>query len=191
MKHCSHGVCTSNSVRNPERLWVPFVKPWIDFSRCKRWVFLCGRKGFKPSNVTKDTYICDLHFRDGEILDWKINFALEPLKVGINKFMKIDEKRDSRARKREMAQSSNEPRALSEGAKVYKRKSEAPKPAKILLMPYGASPTKKINLSIDLPDPNKGRLTFLEFTHTKYFMKFFLKLQFKITRVIKNFNFKK
>jgi len=30
--------------------------------KCKRWVNACRREGFNLSNVTKDTYICSLHF---------------------------------------------------------------------------------------------------------------------------------
>ena len=30
--------------------------------KTKKWMHACGRKGFKIGNITKDTYICLLHF---------------------------------------------------------------------------------------------------------------------------------
>ena len=43
-----------------------FPKPHgKDTEKCLRWVESCGRKYFTIKNVTKDTYMCSLHFVGG------------------------------------------------------------------------------------------------------------------------------
>lgn len=42
--------------------FIPFPKPHRDLEKCKRWAINCGREGFTTDRVTKDTYICSLHF---------------------------------------------------------------------------------------------------------------------------------
>ena len=80
--HCCWGKCHSNSSRTSADIrFLPFPKPWIDLDRAKRWLHLCGREDFTLDNITKNTYICSLHFNvAGELsLDWKVNKSLEPV----------------------------------------------------------------------------------------------------------------
>lgn len=85
-KHCCWGKCNSDS-RYPERLpketyFIRFPKPgrirdnmteWeknqakLKTEKAKRWQYLCGRKDFQNlKQITKDTYICSLHFVGGK-----------------------------------------------------------------------------------------------------------------------------
>uniref|UniRef100_A0A8C6SJG8 THAP-type domain-containing protein n=2 Tax=Neogobius melanostomus TaxID=47308 RepID=A0A8C6SJG8_9GOBI len=70
-KHCCFGVCRSDS-RYGHRdhmkgvVFIPFPKPRRALEKCERWVRACKREGFKAENVTKDTYICSLHFVGGK-----------------------------------------------------------------------------------------------------------------------------
>ena len=84
VKHCCYGLCTSDS-RYPDRLppetkFFPFAKPGVikdgmtafekkkenmKSQRAKKWIHASGRKEFTSlSQITKDTYICSLHFID-------------------------------------------------------------------------------------------------------------------------------
>ncbi|XP_077996416.1 uncharacterized protein LOC144449712 [Glandiceps talaboti] len=69
-KHCCYGVCRSDS-RYSDRdhmkdvFFIPFPKPTKDFEKCRRWTKSCRRDNFGPENVSKDTYICSLHFIGG------------------------------------------------------------------------------------------------------------------------------
>ena len=83
-KHCSSGLCKSDS-RYPESMpvgiyFITFAKvgkikdgmtEWEknkqnEFTeKAKKWVQACGRKGFTIDKITKDTYICSLHFVGG------------------------------------------------------------------------------------------------------------------------------
>ena len=81
-KHCSWGLCTSDS-RYPDKLkdgvfFIRFCKPgrvkddmtnWqkeqekMKTEKAKRWLHACGRKNFShTSDIKKDSYICSLHF---------------------------------------------------------------------------------------------------------------------------------
>ncbi|XP_041858672.1 uncharacterized protein LOC121650918 [Melanotaenia boesemani] len=70
-KHCCFGVCRSDS-RYSDRehmkgvFFIPFPKPGREPEKCQRWVRACKREGFTEKNVTKDTYICSLHFLGGK-----------------------------------------------------------------------------------------------------------------------------
>lgn len=81
-KHCSHGLCQSDSRKDPSIKFAIFPKPRFGKERVKLWVELCGRKNFKESDVTKDTYICELHFDKDIDLNYKTNQELEPYPVG-------------------------------------------------------------------------------------------------------------
>ena len=79
-KHCSWGKCSSDS-RYPKTgvTFIPFPKPNKFPDKAKRWAHLCGRgEAFTCKNITKDTYICSLHFPEGSNLDHKRNPELEP-----------------------------------------------------------------------------------------------------------------
>ncbi|XP_074613320.1 uncharacterized protein LOC141873274 [Acropora palmata] len=74
-KHCSWGRCNMDS-RYPDRMpqslkelqesgqkvFIPFVKPWHDLERCKKWVNACSRKNFTTESITNNSYICALHW---------------------------------------------------------------------------------------------------------------------------------
>ena len=75
MKHCSWGRCNMDS-RYPDRMpkslkelqemdqkvFIPFIKPWHNPERCKKWVNACSRKNFTTKSITKNSYICALHW---------------------------------------------------------------------------------------------------------------------------------
>ena len=71
-KHCCWGDCKSDSRTGcPQGVYFigfgnGFPKPHgKDTEKCLRWVESCGRKYFTIKNVTKDTYMCSLHFVGG------------------------------------------------------------------------------------------------------------------------------
>lgn len=84
-KHCCWGNCQSDS-RYPDKLptrtfFINFPQVGkikdknTDWKNCqekektekaKRCAHKCGRKGFDISKITKDTYICSLHFHGGK-----------------------------------------------------------------------------------------------------------------------------
>ncbi|KAL3873450.1 hypothetical protein ACJMK2_036566 [Sinanodonta woodiana] len=69
-KHCCYGSCRSDSRYQKDGVWFigfgnGFPKPDKEKERCMLWVHNCGRRDFTIKNVTKDTYICSLHFVGG------------------------------------------------------------------------------------------------------------------------------
>ena len=78
-KHCCWGQCNNGS-RYPDRLpnslkeleksgkkaFITFIKPKHDLKRCKCWENECYQKDFSVSNITKDTYICAVHWPGGK-----------------------------------------------------------------------------------------------------------------------------
>ena len=74
-KHCCWGECKSDS-RYPEKLpeslremqesakkiFIPFPKPSQGIDRCQRWITACSRKHFTMNSITRNTYICALHW---------------------------------------------------------------------------------------------------------------------------------
>ena len=72
IKHCSWGNCTTDS-RYPKRwpdslkkleesgrkVFIPFVKP---LEKCRRWIVACSRKFSTEQNISRNTYICALHW---------------------------------------------------------------------------------------------------------------------------------
>ena len=78
-KHCAYGTCTSDSrKKNPNIKFVAFPKPSVNLALSKRWVHLCGRKGFQLKHVQKHSYVCSLHFPPDAVLDTRKNPELEP-----------------------------------------------------------------------------------------------------------------
>ena len=65
-------------MNQPDRCFVPFVKPHFDLKRCRDWIQLCGRF-IPPEKISKNSYICDDHFDLHQVLDWKINPNLKPI----------------------------------------------------------------------------------------------------------------
>lgn len=74
-RHCCWGECNSDS-RYPEKLhkslreliesgqraFIPFAKPSHGIEKCKRWVNACSRHSFTIEKVTRNTFICALHW---------------------------------------------------------------------------------------------------------------------------------
>jgi len=74
-KHCCWGKCKSDS-RYPDKLpkslkelkesgkkfFILFPKPSQDIEKCKRWLVACSREFFTVKNITRNTYICALHW---------------------------------------------------------------------------------------------------------------------------------
>ena len=76
MPTCAWGLCNSDSryglkskKPRPDMEGVkffPFPKPKTQMDRCKAWIKACGRKGFVPASITRNTYVCSKHFHDGK-----------------------------------------------------------------------------------------------------------------------------
>lgn len=44
------------------KIFIPFPKPSQGSERCQRWVNACSREDFTINNITRNTYICALHW---------------------------------------------------------------------------------------------------------------------------------
>ena len=71
-KHCCWADCKSDSRCLDAISKIYFIglgngfpHPVKNLEKCKRWVQNCSRKYFSVANITKDTYICSLHFVGG------------------------------------------------------------------------------------------------------------------------------
>lgn len=74
-KHCCWGECKTDS-RYPDKwpkslkemeqsgkkVFIPFPKPSQDIMKCKRWMLACSRQFFTENSITRNTYICALHW---------------------------------------------------------------------------------------------------------------------------------
>ena len=74
-KHCCWGECKSDA-RYPEKLpkhlqemmaagqkvFLPFPKASQGLEKCQRWVTACSRENFTVKSITRNTYICLLHW---------------------------------------------------------------------------------------------------------------------------------
>ena len=76
---CFFDKCKNNSIKTPERYFVPFVKPHQDIRRCKEWIQLCGRPSIPVDKIKRWTFVCDEHFNGGEVLNPKFNLTLKPI----------------------------------------------------------------------------------------------------------------
>ena len=45
--------------------FIPFPKKKYNLEVSKRWIRLCGREDFNLEKVTRNTYICSMHFVGG------------------------------------------------------------------------------------------------------------------------------
>lgn len=43
-------------------VFIPFSKPSQGLEKCQRWINACSREGFSAEKVTRNTYICALHW---------------------------------------------------------------------------------------------------------------------------------
>ena len=71
-KHCCWADCKSDSRYLDAHSKIYFIglgngfpHPVKNLEKCKRWAQNCSRKYFSVANITKDTYICSLHFVGG------------------------------------------------------------------------------------------------------------------------------
>lgn len=74
VKTCASGVCHNNNKKNPEKIFALFVQiqgRGADIDRAKKWVHLMGRANFDIENVTRQTYVCEDHFPEGVVLDYR------------------------------------------------------------------------------------------------------------------------
>ena len=94
-KHCCWGECKSDS-RYQEKLdealkqmtaegrkpFIPFPKPSQGLEKCQRWIAACSRENFTVKNITRNTYICALHWpgKQGPTPE-----HLDPLKANFTK----------------------------------------------------------------------------------------------------------
>ena len=116
-KHCCWGKCRSDS-RYPEKLakllqemiaaglkaFIPFPKPSQGLEKCQRWILACSREYFTVENITRNTYICALHW-PGE--KGPTDEFPDPLKANFTK--KEKEKASSRKRRSPLARSRTLP----------------------------------------------------------------------------------
>ena len=74
-KHCCWGECKTDSryadkwpkslkelEESGKKVFIPFPKPSRDMAKCKRWLVACLREFFTEKNITRNTYICALHW---------------------------------------------------------------------------------------------------------------------------------
>ena len=74
-KHCCWGECKTDS-RYPDKcpkwlkemdksgkkVFIPFPKPSQGIEKCKQWIVSCSRQFFTEKSITRNTYICALHW---------------------------------------------------------------------------------------------------------------------------------
>jgi hypothetical protein len=74
-KHCCWGKCNSDSryeeklhkslkevKASGQKIFIPFPKPSQGIEKCQRWINACARKHFDIAKITRNTYICALHW---------------------------------------------------------------------------------------------------------------------------------
>ena len=49
-----------------KKVFIPFPKPSQDIAKCKRWLVACSRELLTEKNITRNTYICALHWPGGK-----------------------------------------------------------------------------------------------------------------------------
>ncbi len=76
VKVCFYKDCRSSS-RNSDIQFIPFVKPWKDYDRTRKWIQLCGRV-LPVEKVTRFIWICIKHFPHDADLNWESNVELTP-----------------------------------------------------------------------------------------------------------------
>ena len=78
-KHCCWGECKTDS-RYPDKwpnslkelqqsgkkVFIPFPKPSQDIEKCKCWLVACSRQFFTEEKISRNTYICALHWPRGK-----------------------------------------------------------------------------------------------------------------------------
>ena len=106
MPVCVFEDCTSDSRCNPELKFASFVKPSKDRARAQLWVKRVARLDFEIETITRNSYICELHFpRDSNLQYW-INPDLTPFPKGQAKMQYL---RSERRRSREDTRNEENP----------------------------------------------------------------------------------
>ena len=44
------------------KVFLPFPKPSQGLEKCQRWIAACSRENFTIENITRNTYVCPLHW---------------------------------------------------------------------------------------------------------------------------------
>ena len=66
VKHCFFANCHSDSRKKvPGIFFVPFPKYSVNRARCKQWLILSKRKGYRPQDIKIHHYVCNKHFPSG------------------------------------------------------------------------------------------------------------------------------
>ena len=74
-KYCASGLCNSSDQKQPDKKFALFVQPvgrGSDEQRAQRWVHLMGRQNFTVENVKRHTYVCEDHFDENVVLDYRL-----------------------------------------------------------------------------------------------------------------------
>ena len=89
------------------KAFIPFPKPSQGLEKCQRWILACSREYFTVENITRNTYICALHW-PGE--KGPTDEFPDPLKANFTK--KEKEKASFRKRRSPLARSRTLPGAV-------------------------------------------------------------------------------
>ena len=81
VKTCIFSSCSNNSKNSPDLQFIPFVKPWMDSKRAKKWLEIVARSEFSVEDIKHSTYVCQKHFLPSSNYNWKTNSLLEPLPI--------------------------------------------------------------------------------------------------------------
>ena len=77
-KYCASGLCKSSSYKFPNLRFATFPKVSVNPQRAQQWVVLMKRMNFTVANITKNSFVCELHFDENVDLNYKTNKDLTP-----------------------------------------------------------------------------------------------------------------
>ena len=159
-KTCVFEDCHSNSKRNPELKWASFVKPQKDLARAQLWIKNLSRLDFEVETISRDTYICELHFPPNECLKYWENLELTPFPRGqaLTQYL-----RWTRRQNRQEEEKPSEPISLTQKVKeTYKNDGGNKSTVKHVAVLSGVA--MPIDYSIDLSTSDVAEATSLELT---------------------------
>ena len=81
-KYCAFGLCKSNSYKSPELRFANFPKVSVAPQRAIEWAILMKRTDFTVNNITRNTFVCELHFDENVDLNYQTNTNLRPYPNG-------------------------------------------------------------------------------------------------------------
>ena len=131
-KHCCWGRCNSDS-RYPDKLakslkemdksgqkiYIPFFKPSQNLERCQRYINACSRENFTTKSITRNSYICALHWpgEKGQTEEYpdplKANFNTKLIKKACRAKRKAPKQREPESRPKKSKIDSEEEVDLS------------------------------------------------------------------------------